>query len=270
CRALLAARLAHAGRRALCVLPSRAALALGLPQGQRGAGAGRRRPPARALAVEHHAALRAGRARCAAGPPPPARSPARERPLLLDERPALAPRDRRARRGAAPDRPRPAGLCGRHRGRARLAARLADRNFKGRGRALPARRGSAARRRLHHDRPPRAAHPQRTRKREQRMNKPNPSPEQFSQAAKVAGAMRAEIGKALIGQPEVIDAVLCALLAGGHVLVEGVPGLGKTLLVKALARTISGTFGRIQFTPDLMPADVTGHTLYDPKNQVFT
>ncbi|HKW36868.1 MAG TPA: MoxR family ATPase [Burkholderiales bacterium] len=99
---------------------------------------------------------------------------------------------------------------------------------------------------------------------------PKPSAEQFAQAATIAGAMRAEIGKALVGQEQVIEQAVCALLAGGHALVEGVPGLGKTLLVLALARTISGKFSRIQFTPDLMPADVTGHTIYDPKNQGFT
>ena len=91
----------------------------------------------------------------------------------------------------------------------------------------------------------------------------------FAEAARIIAAMRAEVAKAVVGQDAIIEQVLCALLAGGHVLVEGVPGLGKTLLVRALAQTLSGKFGRIQFTPDLMPADVTGHTLYDPKSQVF-
>ncbi len=74
----------------------------------------------------------------------------------------------------------------------------------------------------------------------------------------------------MVGQQEIIDQVLACCLAGGHVLIEGVPGLGKTLLVKALGKTFSGDFSRIQFTPDLMPADVTGHALFDMKTQTFS
>lgn len=82
-------------------------------------------------------------------------------------------------------------------------------------------------------------------------------------------AMRAEIERAFVGQKTVVDEVVVALLAGGHVLLEGVPGLGKTLLVKAMASAFAGKFSRIQFTPDLMPSDVTGHAMYDPKTESF-
>ncbi|RUL76829.1 AAA family ATPase [Dyella choica] len=82
-------------------------------------------------------------------------------------------------------------------------------------------------------------------------------------------ALRQQVAHAFIGQAEVFDQVLMALLAGGHVLIEGVPGLGKTLLVRALAAAMNCSFGRIQFTPDLMPTDVTGHAIYDVKAERF-
>jgi MoxR-like ATPase len=91
----------------------------------------------------------------------------------------------------------------------------------------------------------------------------------LAQASELAQTIKAEISKAVIGQQQVVHETIIALLAGGNVLIEGVPGLGKTLLVRALANTFSGQFARIQFTPDLMPADVTGHTLYDMKSGEF-
>ncbi|WP_061237634.1 MoxR family ATPase [Ectopseudomonas composti] len=97
----------------------------------------------------------------------------------------------------------------------------------------------------------------------------NPQMQQRQRASQLAQALRAELRKAVIGQSAVIDDVLTALIAGGHVLVEGVPGLGKTLLVRALARCFGGEFARIQFTPDLMPSDVTGHAVYDMQSEQF-
>ncbi|WP_312964761.1 AAA family ATPase [Stutzerimonas kunmingensis] len=102
----------------------------------------------------------------------------------------------------------------------------------------------------------------------------NPAPasnpvSQRLRASQLAQALRDELHKAVIGQDDVIDGVLTALIAGGHVLIEGVPGLGKTLLVRALARCFGGEFSRIQFTPDLMPSDVTGHAVYDMQSEQF-
>jgi MoxR-like ATPase len=86
-----------------------------------------------------------------------------------------------------------------------------------------------------------------------------------SEARRVREALRSVI----VGQNEAIDLALVTLLAGGHALIEGVPGVGKTLLAKALARAVAGEFQRIQFTPDLMPADVTGTSVFDLKTQQF-
>ena len=78
-----------------------------------------------------------------------------------------------------------------------------------------------------------------------------------------------EIAKAFVGQKQLVDHALITLIAGGHLLVEGVPGLGKTLLVRALAKAIGGDSKRVQFTPDLMPGDITGNIMLDPVTGKF-
>ncbi len=90
------------------------------------------------------------------------------------------------------------------------------------------------------------------------------NPPQAERAADLVGQLRAMIGEAMVGQETVVEQVLIALLASGHVLIEGVPGLGKTLLVRALAKALSLQHARVQFTPDLMPSDLTGHSMLDP------
>lgn len=82
--------------------------------------------------------------------------------------------------------------------------------------------------------------------------------------------IKKNISQVLVGQDLVIENVLTVLFSGGHVLLEGVPGLGKTLLVRALGQSLSVDFSRVQFTPDLMPSDVVGHSLYDMKTGEFT
>jgi MoxR-like ATPase len=79
-----------------------------------------------------------------------------------------------------------------------------------------------------------------------------------------------QIGKVVIGQLELVEGVVIALFAEGSVLIEGPPGLGKTLLVNVMSKTVSCQFRRVQFTPDLMPSDLTGHSIYDMKQQAFS
>lgn len=81
--------------------------------------------------------------------------------------------------------------------------------------------------------------------------------------------IRQELSKIIVGQKNMVDLLIAALLADGHVLIEGVPGVAKTLTTKLLAQTISSDFSRIQFTPDLMPADVIGTSVFNPKTTAF-
>jgi MoxR-like ATPase len=95
------------------------------------------------------------------------------------------------------------------------------------------------------------------------------SSEAFATITNGARRIREALSRVIIGQNEAINLALVTLLAGGHALIEGVPGVGKTLLVKALARAVAGNFQRIQFTPDLMPADITGTSVFDLRAQEF-
>ena len=85
-----------------------------------------------------------------------------------------------------------------------------------------------------------------------------------ARAAELLDQLRQEIGMAVVGQSEAVEQVIVTLIASGHVLIEGVPGLGKTLLVRALAQALSLSQARIQFTPDMMPSDITGHAVLNP------
>jgi MoxR-like ATPase len=91
----------------------------------------------------------------------------------------------------------------------------------------------------------------------------------ISSAHQVIDRLRREVGRVVVGQQEIVDRLIIALLIRGHVLVEGLPGLAKTLLVRTLAAAIDASFKRIQFTPDLLPADITGTLIFDPAGRSF-
>jgi MoxR-like ATPase len=89
----------------------------------------------------------------------------------------------------------------------------------------------------------------------------------IARAAELLGRLRDTIGQALVGQSAVVEQVIITLVASGHALIEGVPGLGKTLLVRALSQALSLDHARVQFTPDMMPSDITGHAILDPETR---
>ena len=89
----------------------------------------------------------------------------------------------------------------------------------------------------------------------------NALPSEVAEVQHTLERVRNEIGKAFVGHPELVNELLVALLANGHVLLEGIPGLGKTLLVRTVGQVLDLSFSRIQFTPDLMPADIIGTSI---------
>ncbi|WP_405185428.1 MoxR family ATPase [Streptomyces albidoflavus] len=102
------------------------------------------------------------------------------------------------------------------------------------------------------------------------MSAPTPDADGATEARAALEAVRAEIGKAVVGQDPVVTGLVIALLCRGHVLLEGVPGVAKTLLVRALAAAVELETKRVQFTPDLMPSDVTGSLLFDARTSEFS
>ena len=92
---------------------------------------------------------------------------------------------------------------------------------------------------------------------------------EIEEVARLAGLVAANVASVILGKEDVIESCLVALLAGGHVVVEDYPGVGKTLLAKALARSVGGRYSRIQFTPDLLPSDVTGVNVFDQRDMRF-
>jgi MoxR-like ATPase len=102
---------------------------------------------------------------------------------------------------------------------------------------------------------------------DQEIKKLNQKAEQYS---KHINKVLEEVKKIIVGQEEILDKLLISLIADGHIILEGVPGLAKTLMIKSLSDTLSAKFHRIQFTPDLLPADIIGTKIYDHKNTTFS